>query len=79
MLGPGARDQLKTLLAGPRDVAITKPKAHLHLLNDFAVYHVSGSKALQSFRFLASVANLEVEMPADRGPSPDATPAEGEP
>ncbi len=79
LLGPGARDQLKTLLAGPRDVTITRPKAHLHLLNDFAVYHVSGSKALQSFRFLASVTNLEIEIPADRGPSPDAIPTEAEP
>ena len=63
LVGPGAREQLEALLQGPSDGPITKPKAHLQLLHDFTVYHVSGSKALQSFRFLASVARLDLDMP----------------
>ncbi len=61
LIGPGAREQLDALLQGPTDLPITKPKAHLQLLHDFTVYHVSGSKPLQSFRFLVSVAQLEVD------------------
>ncbi len=61
LIGPGAREQLQALLEGPTDLPITKPKAHLQLLHDFTVYHVSGSKPLQSFRFLASVAQLDVD------------------
>ena len=61
LIGPGAREQLDALLQGPTDMPITKPKAHLQLLHDFTLYHISGSKALQSFRFLASVAQLEVD------------------
>ena len=62
MIGPRARKQLGALIQGFTEAAITKPKAHLQLLHDFTVYHVSGSKALQSFRFLASVAHLDVDM-----------------
>jgi len=61
LIGTGAREQLDALIQGTTDVPITKPKAHLHLLHDFIVYHVSESKALQSFHFLASVAHLDEE------------------
>ena len=62
MIGPGARKQLGALIQGSTEAAITKPKAHLQLLHDFTVYHVSDSKALQSLRFLASVEHLDVDM-----------------
>ena len=61
LIGPGARAQLQALLEGPTDLPITKPKAHLQLLHDFAVYHVSGSNVPQSFRFLSSVAHLDAD------------------
>ena len=68
LVGSGALEQLEALLQGPTDGPITKPKAHLQLLHDFTVYHVSGSKALQSFRFLSSVARLELDMPTGNQP-----------
>lgn len=68
LIGPGARAQLGALIEAPTDLSITKPKAHLQLLHDFTVYHVSESKALQSFRFLASVARLDVDTEAE-GPA----------
>ena len=65
LVGPGAREQLEALLGGTTDAPLTKPKAHLQLLHDFAMYHVAGSKPLQSFRFLASVAGLGLDTASD--------------
>ena len=73
MIGPGAREQLAALVQGPTDLPITKPKAHLQLLHDFTLYHVSGSKALQSFRFLASVARLDLTTVPDGLPGTEAS------
>lgn len=53
-VGPGARKQLASLLAG-KVVPTTRPRAHLQLLSDFITYHVSGTRPLESFRFLASL------------------------
>lgn len=51
-VGPGARDQLSSLLSGA-PVSVTRPRAHLRLVSDFITYHVSGTRELDSVRFLA--------------------------
>lgn len=51
-IGPGARAQLCDLLAGEA-VPLRRPHAHLRLLSDFAVYHVTGGRPLEAVRFLA--------------------------
>jgi recombinational DNA repair protein (RecF pathway) len=53
-VGPGARDQLRALLAGERPPEITRPRAHLQLLSDFVTYHLSGSRPLEAFRVLSA-------------------------
>ena len=58
-VGPGARQQLTTLLRGTAPEALGKPRAHLRLLHDFMIYHVSGSKHLKSFRFFGEVAGMD--------------------
>ena len=73
LLGAGARSQLRTLLAGPTLARVTKPRAHLQLLHDFALYHLSAAKPLQSFRFLASVAERGIERAADQAGPPGST------
>jgi DNA repair protein RecO (recombination protein O) len=58
-VGPGARRQLTTLLAGTVPEDLGKLRAHLRLLHDFVAYHISGSKPLKTFRVFASVTGLE--------------------
>jgi len=53
-IGPGARAQLSGLLDGSVD-RLSRPLAHVRLLSDFVTYHVSGSRPLESFGFLASL------------------------
>lgn len=55
-LGPGAREQLRQLLRGDRVDDLRKPSAHLRLLHDFAAYHLSEGRRLDSFRILLELA-----------------------
>jgi DNA repair protein RecO (recombination protein O) len=57
-VGPGARAQLAMLVEGAPG-PVTRPRAHAQLLSDFVTYHVSGTKPLESFRFLLGL------LPAD--------------
>lgn len=50
-VGPGAREQLETLLAGGLPPGLTRARQHLALVADFVTYHVA-PKPLKSFRFL---------------------------
>jgi DNA repair protein RecO (recombination protein O) len=59
LVGPGARHQIEALLQGTVPEELGKPKAHLHLLHDFVIYHISGSKPLKAFRVFGSIAGLE--------------------
>jgi DNA repair protein RecO (recombination protein O) len=53
-VGPGAREQLRTLVAGEAPASpLQRPRAHLQLLSDFVTHHVSGTRPLGSFSFLA--------------------------
>jgi DNA repair protein RecO (recombination protein O) len=53
-VGPGARAQLNALVAGDSlPGGLTRPRAHLQLLSDFVTHHVSGTRPLGSFAFLA--------------------------
>jgi len=54
-IGPLAREQLAALLHGVELENIDRSRAHLRLLHDFSQYHLSGSKPLRSFAFLASL------------------------
>lgn len=58
-VGPGARRQLMDLLRATVPEELGKPRAHLRLLHDFVIYHISGSKPLKAFRVFNSVAGLE--------------------
>ena len=58
-VGPGARQQLAALLQGKVPEELGKPRAHLRLLHDFVIYHISGSKPLKTFRVFSSVAGLD--------------------
>ena len=58
-LGPGARRQLAALLQGMAPGELGKPRAHLRLLHDFVIYHISGSKPLKTFSVFSSVAGLD--------------------
>lgn len=51
-VGPGARDQLRSLLAGDPPGQLRLPGAHLRLLSDFVTYHISASGPLKTFRLL---------------------------
>lgn len=64
-VGPGARNQLAALLEG-EPIPVTRPRSHLRLLGDFITYHVSGTKPLESFRFLTS--QLPTEPDEEEGP-----------
>ncbi len=59
LVGPGARHQIRDLLRGTVPEELGKPKAHLHLLHDFVLYHISGSKPLKAFRVFGSLAELD--------------------
>lgn len=67
LVGPGARDQLLGLIEEGRSETLTKPRAHLQLLHDFTLYHLSGSKPLRSFRFLGSVVDFENDAVMEEG------------
>lgn len=58
-VGPGARQQLVTLLQGIVPDDLGKPRAHLRLLHDFVVYHISGTSPLKAFRVFGSLAGLD--------------------
>lgn len=58
LVGPGARQQLVTLLQGMVPEALGKPRAHLRLLQDFVAYHISGSKPLKAFRVFGVLAGF---------------------
>lgn len=70
-VGPGAREQLAGLVAGA-PVDVSRPRGHLRVLSDFVTYHVSGTRPLDSFRFLASQipADPDDETPEAGGPGP---------
>ena len=65
-VGPGAREQLTVLLHGVELEVLDRIHAHLRLLHDFCRYHLSGSKPLQSFAFLASVTESDVDAESER-------------
>ena len=52
-------EQLRSLLDGSCKIPITNLKAHLQLLHDFTLYHITESKGLRSFRFLTSLMSFE--------------------
>lgn len=55
-VGPVARDQLRALVAGDAPPSpLLRPRAHLQLLSDFVTHHVSGTRPLGSFSFLAQL------------------------
>lgn len=54
-LGPGARDQLESMLRGEAPERLNRPKAHLRLVSDFITYHISGGTPLRSIRVLATL------------------------
>ncbi|MDX1567854.1 MAG: DNA repair protein RecO C-terminal domain-containing protein, partial [Longimicrobiales bacterium] len=51
-LGPGAREQLRTLVEGRGVEGLRKPRSHLRLLHDFVSYHLTEGRRLDSFRIL---------------------------
>lgn len=51
-IGPLARLQLVTLLAGQVPDELRRPGAHLTLLDDFITFHMLGGRRLASFDFL---------------------------
>lgn len=54
-IGPGARAQLADLLRGREVDDLRRPRAHVHLLDDFVTYHLSEGRRLRSFRVLRDV------------------------
>ena len=55
-VGPGARAQLTALVSGDAlPGGLSRPRAHLQLLSEFVTYHVSGTRPLSSFAFLAQM------------------------
>lgn len=54
-VGPEARRQLRTLLAGEPVQELRRPRAHVQLLNDFVTWHVSGGRPLRSFRIFTDL------------------------
>lgn len=62
-VGPIARTQLVTLLAGQVPVGLSHTRRHLGLVSDFIAYHVV-SRPLKSLRFLGSMLpSDDAEMP----------------
>lgn len=51
-IGPQAREQLKSLLAGSAPGELRGRRAHISLLRDFTSYHMLGGDRLSSLRFL---------------------------
>jgi len=54
-VGPGARVQLRTLLAGRIPDLLDHLRAHLRLFNDFATVHVVGGRPLESFKVFVAL------------------------
>ena len=59
LVGPGARQQLVALLHGTAPETLGKPRAHLQLLHDFVVYHISGSSPLKAFKVFGALAGFD--------------------
>ncbi len=59
LVGPGARQQLSALLHGTAPGELGKPRAHMQLLHDFVIYHLSGSKPLKAFRVFGALAGFD--------------------
>jgi DNA repair protein RecO (recombination protein O) len=59
-VGPGAREQLRALLAGRTDPPVTHARRHLALLSDFVAFHVA-QRPLKSLRFLADLLPTDEE------------------
>lgn len=53
-VGPGARDQLRSLLTGDATVPLTHARRHLALVSDFVSFHVA-TRPLKSIRFLGDL------------------------
>ncbi|MDE2762108.1 MAG: DNA repair protein RecO [Gemmatimonadota bacterium] len=62
-IGPMARAQLSSLLAGEAPRGLLKPRAHLSLLDDFTTFHMLGGRRLGSFRFLDPPDDTQPEEP----------------
>ena len=58
-VGPGARQQLAALLQGVVPETLGKPRAHLRLLHDFVIFHISGSKPLKTFEIFGSLVGVD--------------------
>ena len=73
-VGPGARDQLRTLLAGEVPDALHHLRGHLRLLTDFVMHHLSGNRALESLAVLWALLPPEPDAAdaADLDPEADA-------
>jgi recombinational DNA repair protein (RecF pathway) len=55
-VGPVARAQLRALVAGEAAPGpLGRARAHVQLLSDFVTFHVSGTRPLDSFAFLAQM------------------------
>lgn len=52
-------EELRALLNGSCKTPVRDLRAHLQLLNDFTLYHITGSKGLRSFRFFTSLMSFE--------------------
>ena len=61
-VGPVARAQIRSLLAGEITEAVTYPRRHLAILSDFVAFHVA-QKPLKTFRFLGDLLPPEEESP----------------
>ena len=57
-VGPGARSQIRQLLQGQIEPAVTHPRRHLGLLSDFIAYHLA-AKPLKSLEFLGGLLPAE--------------------
>lgn len=62
-VGPIARAQIRGLVTGRPEVALTHPRRHLGLLSDFVAFHVA-SRPLKSFHFLGTMMPEEEPTPA---------------
>ena len=60
-VGPVARAQLEALLRGEIDSSITHRRAHLRLLGNFVVHHLSEARGLRSLPFLMELIPAETQ------------------
>jgi len=66
-IGPGAREDLRSLSLGRAPPELRRSRAHLGLLDDFVTFHLSGGRPLNSFRILLGLIGVEER----RGPGGD--------